>query len=237
MEKIDWSMWTCVLGTSVDGIWPLISEVTEVTAACLSNDKKVLATGDDLGYVKLFRYPVRVRDGALTPAGLSPTGGARFEVNALPVLQGKYAKFKRYVAHSTHVSNVRWCHDDSLLVTVGGGDTCLMIWAHEPEGHREFKQGDSEESDLESEDDGGERRPSFGVLQSADFINFFLFDAKCLCRVGPPLGYDSDVTRENEINYTIKALSTSMRPMTGVKPHLQLKEPSVDERYSPRVEN
>lgn len=45
-------------------------------------------------------------------------------------------------------------------------------------------------------------------------------------------GYDSDVTRENEINYTIKALSTNMRPMTGVKPHLQLKEPSVDERYS-----
>jgi len=47
------------------------------------------------------------------------------------------------------------------------------------------------------------------------------------------LGYDSDVTRENEINYTIKALSTNMRPMTGVKPHLQLKEPSVDERYLP----
>lgn len=57
---------------------------------------------------------------------------------------------------------MRWSHDDSLLVTVGGGDTCLMIWAHETEGHREFKQGDSEESDLESEDDGGERKPSFG---------------------------------------------------------------------------
>lgn len=61
VEKIDWSTWTCVLGTSVEGIWPLISEVTEVTAACLSNDRKVLATGDDLGYVKLFRYPVKVR--------------------------------------------------------------------------------------------------------------------------------------------------------------------------------
>lgn len=53
-----------------------------------------------------------------------------------------------------------------------------------------------------------------------------------ISHVGFPLGYDSDVTRENEINYTIKALSTSMRPMTGVKPHLQMKEPSVDERYS-----
>lgn len=76
-----------------------------------------------------------------------------------PPPQGKYAKFKRYVAHSTHVTNVRWSHDDGLLVTAGGGDTCLMIWAHEPEGHREFKQCDSEESDMESEDDGGNDEP------------------------------------------------------------------------------
>ncbi|XP_035283834.1 echinoderm microtubule-associated protein-like 5 isoform X4 [Anguilla anguilla] len=169
VEKIDWSTWTCVLGTHCEGIWPVVSEVTEVTAACLSSSRKVLATGDDLGYVKLFRYPVK----------------------------GKYAKFKRYVAHSTHVTNVRWTHDDALLVTVGGGDTSLMIWSHEPEGHREARQCDSEESDIESEDDGG---------------------------------YDSDVMRENEINYTIKALSTNVRPMSGIKPHLQQKEPSVDER-------
>lgn len=60
VEKIDWSTWTCVLGPSVEGVWPVMSEVTEVTAACLSNNRKVLATGDDLGYVKLFRYPVKV---------------------------------------------------------------------------------------------------------------------------------------------------------------------------------
>lgn len=82
VEKIDWSMWTCVLGTSVDGIWPLISEVTEVTAACLSNDKKVLATGDDLGYVKLFRYPVRVRRRAHT--GWSEPEGLRLMLSCPP---------------------------------------------------------------------------------------------------------------------------------------------------------
>uniref|UniRef100_A0A9J7WVP8 EMAP like 5 n=1 Tax=Cyprinus carpio carpio TaxID=630221 RepID=A0A9J7WVP8_CYPCA len=169
VDKIDWSTWTCVLGSSCEGIWPVVSEVTEVTSACLSNDRKLLATGDDLGYVKLFKHPVK----------------------------GKYAKFKRYMAHSTHVTNVRWSHDDSLLASVGGSDTCLMIWSHETEGCREARQCDSEESDIESEDDGG---------------------------------YDSDVTRENEIIYVIKALSTNMRPMTGVKPHLQQKEPSVDER-------
>lgn len=151
--------------------------------------------------------------------------GGKESISPLP--QGKYAKFKRYVAHSTHVTNVRWSHDDGLLVTVGGGDTCLMIWAHEPEGHREFKQCDSEESDMESEDDGGEEE--LPLSRTALFLK--LSHARPpLSRWCLPSGYDSDVTRENEINYTIKALSSNMRPMTGVKPHLQLKEPSVDER-------
>ncbi|XP_041941967.1 echinoderm microtubule-associated protein-like 5 [Alosa sapidissima] len=169
VEKMEWSSWTCVLGVSVEGIWPVISDVTEVTSACLSADGKFLATGDDLGYIKLFRYPVK----------------------------GKYAKFKLYVAHSSHVTNVRWSHDDALLVSVGGADTCLMVWSHEEQGCRETRQGDSEESDIDSEDDGG---------------------------------YDSDVTRENEMTYVIKALSTNIRPMTGVKPPLQNKEQCVDER-------
>lgn len=61
-------------------------------------------------------------------------------------------------------------------------------------------------------------------------VGFPLTRLSFTCHACPSPGYDSDVTRENEINYTIKALSTNMRPMTGVKPHLQLKEPSVDER-------
>ncbi|XP_004681693.1 PREDICTED: echinoderm microtubule-associated protein-like 5 isoform X1 [Condylura cristata] len=169
VEKIAWASWTGVLGLCSEGIWPVIGEVTDVTASCLTSDKKVLATGDDLGFVKLFRYPAK----------------------------GKFGKCKRYVAHSTHVTNVRWTYDDSMLVTLGGADMSLMVWTNEMEGYREKKPCDSEESDIDSEEDGG---------------------------------YDSDVTRENEISYTIRALSTNIRPMFGIKPHLQQKEPSVDER-------
>ncbi|XP_074248945.1 echinoderm microtubule-associated protein-like 5 isoform X5 [Saimiri boliviensis] len=169
VEKIAWASWTSVLGLCCEGIWPVIGEVTDVTASCLTNDKMVLATGDDLGFVKLFRYPTK----------------------------GKFGKFKRYVAHSAHVTNVRWTYDDSMLVTLGGTDMSLMVWTNEMEAYREKRPCDSEESDIDSEEDGG---------------------------------YDSDVTRENEISYTIRALSTNIRPMFGIKPHLQQKEPSVDER-------
>lgn len=60
------------------------------------------------------------------------------------------------MAHSANVTNVRWSSDDAMLLSVGGADTALMIWAREGIGPRESKAVDSEESDDDAEEDGGD---------------------------------------------------------------------------------
>ena len=82
--------------------------------------------------------------------------------------QGKNSKFKKYVGHSAHVTNVRWTHDDKKLVSTGGADTSMMVWQRDvPEG-RDNCRGESDDSDTDSEEEGMEMRVGEGVCQEGE---------------------------------------------------------------------
>jgi len=73
-------------------------------------------------------------------------------------LQGKFAKYKKYVGHSAHVTNCRFTAGDKKLVTTGGADTSVMVWNHVSgtgEKTAAVACGASDESDTDSEEEGG----------------------------------------------------------------------------------
>lgn len=112
-----WASWTCVLGWPVQGIWPPCADGTDINAVDRSPDGSVLATGDDFGRVRLFRYPVAA----------------------------KQADSNVSIGHSSHVSCVRWAPpplgqtsenrrpaggESEFLISTGGNDKCVFQWRH-----------------------------------------------------------------------------------------------------------
>jgi microtubule-associated protein-like 6 len=58
-----WASWTCTLGWPVQGIFPPAADGSDINACDRSPEGTVLATADDFGKVKLFRYPCPVDRG------------------------------------------------------------------------------------------------------------------------------------------------------------------------------
>ena len=64
------------------------------------------------------------------------------------------------------MTNVRFSHDDRKLVSLGGGDTSVMVWTHnvgsrdqaaetgQPDDRKAPSSFSSEESDTDSEEEG-----------------------------------------------------------------------------------
>ncbi|KAM3173602.1 hypothetical protein ACTXT7_012184 [Hymenolepis weldensis] len=57
MRDVRWVTQSCHLGFEVAGIFPPDSDGTDINAVCRSHSTSVLASADDFGQVKLFRYP------------------------------------------------------------------------------------------------------------------------------------------------------------------------------------
>ncbi|XP_010902353.2 echinoderm microtubule-associated protein-like 4 isoform X3 [Esox lucius] len=99
-KDIDWATYTCVLGYHVFGVWPEGSDGTDINALIRSHNRKVIALADDFCKVHLFQYPC----------------------------SRPKAPSHKYSAHSSHVTNVTFLHNDSHLVSTGGKDTSVMQW-------------------------------------------------------------------------------------------------------------
>jgi WD40 repeat protein len=59
-----WSTWSCTLGWPVQGIFPPCADGSDINACDRAPDGSVLATADDFGMVKLFKYPCPVDKGS-----------------------------------------------------------------------------------------------------------------------------------------------------------------------------
>ena len=58
-SHIVWSSWTSVLGPEMEGVWPTAERVQQADVNCadVSKNAASVVTGDDFGFVKLFRFP------------------------------------------------------------------------------------------------------------------------------------------------------------------------------------
>ncbi|XP_049748196.1 echinoderm microtubule-associated protein-like 3 isoform X2 [Elephas maximus indicus] len=96
----EWATYTCVLGFHVYGVWPDGSDGTDINSLCRSHNERVVAVADDFCKVHLFQYPC-----------------ARAK-----------APSRIYAGHGSHVTSVRFTHDDSHLVSLGGKDASIFQW-------------------------------------------------------------------------------------------------------------
>lgn len=98
-EQGFWFTQTCKLGWPVQGIFPPGSDLSDINAVDRDISWKYLATSDDFGEVKIYRFPCI------------------------------FDKAKAIIArgHSSHVTNVRWTASN-MLISVGGNDKCVFIW-------------------------------------------------------------------------------------------------------------
>lgn len=99
-KQVTWHNWTCIYGYPTLGTYPNIIGA-DVSAVCRSSNRKVIATGDVFQDIKLFRHP-----------SIFAKSGCKY-----------------YSAHAATVSDLKFMMADNCLVSIGGSDNAVMVWA------------------------------------------------------------------------------------------------------------
>jgi WD40 repeat protein len=107
-----WNTWNCPIGWPVQGIWPPCSSGDDINAVDRDKKHKVLVTADDFGKVKLFKYPCAIEK----------------------------ASFKKFVGHSSHVTNVKFIYNDKYVISTGGNDKSIFQWKYSNDDLAEDEQ-------------------------------------------------------------------------------------------------
>ncbi|XP_022090492.1 echinoderm microtubule-associated protein-like 2 isoform X2 [Acanthaster planci] len=113
VRDVVWQTQTCALGYPVYGIWPAREKDVDVNSVDRSRTGSLLATGDSLGWLSLYRYPC------------TSTKAVSHDVKS----------------HSAHVTAVRFLANDSYLVSAGGADAALMQWSIVGTGNQWAREG------------------------------------------------------------------------------------------------
>lgn len=135
LRDVKWDSWTCTLGWPVQGIWPPGADGSDINAVSRSHSGHLMATSDDFGALKLFRYPCN---------GSQPAGAKASPAES-------QAQHLSYAGHSSHVMNVRWSVGDECVITCGGNDKCVMQWRHTIAGSTAPPDGGEEVYDVDEE--------------------------------------------------------------------------------------
>jgi microtubule-associated protein-like 6 len=127
LRDIEWHTWTCTLGWPVQGVYPPYSDGTDVNTCDRARSQTVIASGDDFGKVKLYRYPCLSKE-----AQCSSFGG-----------------------HSSHITNVRFSADDRYVLSTGGADLSIFQWRHKgPDVYELGGDNVDSEDEIVPEDNG-----------------------------------------------------------------------------------
>ena len=94
-----WANSSGKLGWDVQGIFPPSTDGTHVNGVERSSDGKLIVTGDDWGFINVYRNPC---------------------------LKGSQAISFR--GHSSHIMGVQFDESNKHLYSVGGYDKTLMVW-------------------------------------------------------------------------------------------------------------